>query len=88
MIVVSIVPVIDSYDPDLLVSFMIVLVVLPLIPFVLMEIYLSKNKIKKITNCFVAQSDSACASNEVPMRDHVESVIDDSSRVNATIWSV
>ena len=88
MIVVSIVPVIDSYDPDLLVSFMIVLVVLPLIPFVLMEIYLSKNKVKKFTNCFVAHPDSACASNEVPMRDYFESVIDDSSRVNATVCSV
>jgi len=80
MIVVSMVPLIDNYDPDLLRSFVYALVILPLIPFLLMEIYLYKKTIKKITkHCLPPNPDT---NNEVPMRDFVESVIDDSSRVN------
>jgi len=83
MIVVSMVPLIDSYDPDLLLS---VLVILPLIPFLLMEIYLYKKAIKKITEyCSPPKPDATNDNNEVPMRDFVDSVIDDSSRVNATV---
>jgi len=82
MIVASMVPLIDSYDPDLLLSFMFVLVILPLIPFLLMEIYVYRKTIKKITKCCLPPNPDTI--NEVPMRDFVESVIDDSSRVNAT----
>ena len=86
MIVVSMVPLIDSYDPDLLLSFMFVLVILPLIPFLIMEIYLYKKTIKKITKyCVPPKPDTTNSNNEVPMRDFVDSVIDDSKRVNATI---
>jgi len=83
MIVVSMVPLIDSYDPDLLLSFMVVLVIQP---FVLMEIYLYKNTIKKITKfCLPPQPDTNYNNSEVPMRDFVDSIIDNSSRINATI---
>ena len=86
MIVVSMVPLIDSYDPDLLLSFMFVLVILPLIPFLIMEIYLYKRTIKKITKyCVPTKPDTTNDNNEVPMRDFVESVIDDNRRMNATI---
>ena len=86
MIVVSMVPLIDSYDPDLLLSFMFVLVILPLIPFLIMEIYLYRRTVKKITKyCVPPKPDTTNDNNEVPMRDFVDSVIDDSRRVNATI---
>ena len=86
MIVVSMVPLIDSYDHDLLVVFMSVLVVLPLMAFLIIEVYLYKSKIKKITTyCVPPKSDTTNDNNEVPMRDFVDSVIDDSRRVNATV---
>jgi len=86
MIVVSMVPLIDSYGPYLLLSFVSVLVTLPLKPFLLMEIYLYKKAIKKITKyCSPPKPDNTNDNDEVPMRDFVDSVIDDSSRVNATI---
>ncbi|XP_065894245.1 uncharacterized protein [Dysidea avara] len=89
MIVVSMVPLIDSYDPDLLLSFMFVLVILPLIPFLIMEIYLYKKTIKKITKyCVPPKPDTTNDHNEVPLRDFVDSVIDDSKRVNATICEI
>ena len=85
MIVVSMVPLIDSYDPNLLLSFIFVLVILPIISFLLMEIYLYKRTIKKIANCCVPpKHDSTNDNNEVPMKDFVDSIIDDSRRVNAT----
>ena len=86
MILVSTVPLIDSYDPDLLLSFMVVLVILPLIPFLLLEICLHKKIIKKITKCCSpTKLDTNSDNNEVPMRDFFDSVIDESSRVNGTI---
>ena len=87
MIVVSMVPLIDSNDPDLLLSFMFVLVILPLIPFLIMEIYLHKKTIKKIIKyCVPPKPDTTNDNNELPMREEfVDSVIDDSRRVNATI---
>jgi len=86
MIVVSMVPLIDSYDRYLLLVFMLVLVVLPMIAFFLMEVYLYKSKIKKITAYFAPpKPNTTHVSNEVPMRDFVDSVIDDSRRVNATV---
>ncbi|XP_065894020.1 uncharacterized protein [Dysidea avara] len=90
MIVVSMVPLIDSYDPDLLLSFMFVLVILPLIPFLIMEIYLYKKTIKKITKyCVPSKPDTTNDNNEIPMREEfVDSVIDDSKRVNATICEI
>ena len=85
IIVVSMVPLIDSYDHDLLLAFMLILVILPLILFLIMEFYLYKKTIKKITaHCFPREPDTA--TNEVPMSEIIEnSVIDDSRRVNATI---
>ena len=89
MIVVSLVPLIDSCDRDLLVVFMLVLVVLPIIAFLIMEVYLYKSKIKKFTNYFVpAKPDTTHVNNEVPIRDFVDSVIDDTTRVNATICAM
>ena len=86
MIIVAMVPLIDNYDPDLLLSFMFVLVILPLIPFLIMEIFLYKNTIKKVTKyCSPPKPDTTNDNNEVPMRDFVDSIIDDSKRVNATI---
>jgi len=86
MIVVSMVPLIDTYDPDLLLSFVFVLVILPLILLLLMEINLYKNAIKKITKyCSPSKPEITNDNYEVLKRDFVDSVIDDSSRVNATI---
>jgi len=84
--VVSMVPLIDNYDPELLLSFMLVLVILPLIPFLIMEMYLYKNEIRKITNyCITPKLDTTNVNSEVAMRDCVDSVIDDSRRVNASV---
>jgi len=86
MIVVSMIPLTDSYDPDLLLSFIVILVILPLIPFLLMEIYLYKNTIKKIIKyCSPPKRDIINDNIEVPMREYIDSVIDDRSRVNATM---
>ena len=86
MIVVSVVPLIDSFNYDLLLKFMFSLVMLPLIVLLIMEIYLHKNKIKKIvTYCVPPKADTTNNNNDVPIRDSVDSVIDDSRRVNATV---
>ena len=59
---------------------------LPLIVLLIMEIYLHKNKIKKIvTYCVPPKPDTTNNNNDVPIRDSVDSVIDDSRRVNATV---
>ena len=82
----SIVPLIDSYNPELLLSFMIGLVILPLVPFVLMEIYLYKNEIRKITKyCVPPKPDTNSVNNEVPLTDFVDSVTGDRRRVNVTV---
>ncbi|XP_065895736.1 uncharacterized protein [Dysidea avara] len=88
MILVSLMSLIDSYDPDLLLSFMFALVILPLIPFLIMEIYLYKNTIKKITEyCVPPKPDTTNDNNNVPMRhlDSIDSKIDDSRRVEVTL---
>ena len=84
MIVVSMIPLIDSYDHGLLLAFILILMTLPLMGFLIMEIYLYKNSIKKITTyCVPPKHDTTTGNKEVPMRDFFESVIDDSRRVNA-----
>ena len=86
IIVVSMVPLIDSYNPELLLSFIFLLVMLPLMPFLLMEIFLYRRKIKNITKyCLPPKTDTTNGNNKVPMKEFVDSVIDDSRRVNATI---
>ena len=73
MIVVSMVPLIDNYNRDLLLSFVTILVMLPLVAFLMMEIYLYKSKIKKITTFYVPpKPDVTNDSNEVPTRDFVD----------------
>jgi len=80
------VPLIDSYDPKLLLSFMFALVMLSLMPFLLMEIFLYRRKIKNITKyCSPLKTDTTNDNNKVSMKEFVDSVIDDSRRVNATI---
>ena len=86
LIVVSMIPLIDSFDPDLLLAFTIILVILPLVAFMMMEIYLYKSKIKKITEYFVSpKQDNTNDNDEIPMREFVDTVIDDNSRRNAYI---
>jgi len=88
MIVVSMVPLIDSYKYDLLVAFMFVLAVLPLLTFLLMELYIYKNEIRKMTTyCVTRKQNTTNDKDEVPVRnlEFVDSVIDDSRRVNVTI---
>ena len=86
LIVVSMIPLIDSFDPDLLLTFTIILVTLPLVAFVMMEIYLYKSKIKKITELFVPpKQDNTNDNDEIPMINYVDTVIDDTSRRNAYI---
>ncbi|XP_065892196.1 putative leucine-rich repeat-containing protein DDB_G0281931 [Dysidea avara] len=89
MIVVSMVPLLESFDPDLLLAFTFVLLMIPLIAFLIMEIYLYRVKIKKITKyCIPPKPDITNNNNEIPMRDFVDSVIDDSSRRNATVCEI
>ena len=86
LIVVSMIPLVDSSDPDLFLTFIIIVVILPLIAFLIMEMYLYKSTIKKITEyCRPPKPDTTNDNNEIPMRDFVDSVIDDNSRRNATI---
>jgi len=87
MIVVSMVPLIDSYNSDLLLAFMFILAMLPLFPFLAMELYIYKNKIRKITTYCVPPKPDAINNdnNEVPMRDFVDSAVDDSRRLDASM---
>ena len=83
MIIVSMVPLVGSSKPDLLLAFTITLVPLPLMSFVAMEIYIYKSK---MTNCCMrSKPDTTNDNNEIPMRNFVDSVIDDNSRRNAYI---
>ncbi|XP_065895657.1 uncharacterized protein [Dysidea avara] len=89
MIVVSMVPLIDSYDHDLLLSFILALVILPLLPFLIMEIYLYKQTIIKITKyCLPPRPDTINDNNEVPMRDFTGHDSDDIRRVNTTTCEI
>ncbi|XP_065892265.1 uncharacterized protein [Dysidea avara] len=57
--------------------------------FLMMEIYLYKGTIKKVTRtCIPPKPDTTIDNNEIPMRDFVDSVIDDSSRRNAYICEI
>jgi len=86
MIVVSIAPLVGSSNLDLLLAFTVTLVILPVISFLAMEIYLYKSKIKKIIKyCVPPKPDTSNDNNEIPMRDFVDSVVDDNSRRNAYI---
>ena len=86
MVVVSMIPLVDTSDPDLLLAFTIILVILPLVAFLMMEIYLYKSKIKQITeHCIPPKPDNINDNNQIPMRDFVDSVIDDNSRRNAYV---
>ena len=86
IVVVSMIPLINSYDRGLLLALTLVLVMLPLLAFLMVEIYLYKSAIRKITNyCVPPKPDPTNDNNKVPMRDFVDSVIDDSTRVNATV---
>jgi len=72
MIVVSVVLLIDSFNYDLLLKFMFSLVMLPLIVLLIMEIYLHKNKIKKIVTYRVPpKPDTTNSNNDVPIRDSI-----------------
>ena len=85
MIVVSMVPlvIIDSFGHDVLITFVVILVILPLIAFTVMEIYLYRNAIKKVITYSVKPKPDT--ETEIPMRDYIDSIIDDSRRTNATI---
>ena len=86
IIVVSMIPLIDSFDPDLLLASIFILLIMPLLAFLIMEMHVYRNTIKKISKYFVPQKpDATNDNNEIPMRDFVDSVIDDSRRRNATI---
>ena len=89
MIVVSMLPLVDNLDHDLLLSFIFILVLLPLLTFLMMEIYLYKRAIKHVAITFMSwlppKPDTTNDNNEIPMRDFVDSVIDDSCRENAYI---
>ena len=89
MIVVSMLPLVDKYDQDMLLSFTFILVLLPLLTFLMMEIYLYKRAIKHLARTFMSwllpKPDTTNDNNEIPMRDIVDSVIDDSCRENAYI---
>ena len=54
-----------------------------------MELYLYTKSIKKIAaSCVPPKPDTTNGNNEVPIRDFVDSVIDDSRRVNATVCTM
>ncbi|XP_065892258.1 uncharacterized protein [Dysidea avara] len=89
MIVVSMLPLVDNFDQDLLLSFIFITILFPLGAFLMMEIYLYKGTIKKVTRtCIPPKPDTTIDNNEIPMRDFVDSVIDDSSRRNAYICEI
>jgi len=87
MIIVSMLPLVNSFNLDLLVSFIIISILLPIGAFVMMEIYLYKTKIKDIAkSCIPPKPDTTNENNEMPMRDFADSVIEDNSRRNAIIF--
>jgi len=89
MIVVSMLPLVDSFDQDLLVTFIFILVLLPIGAFLNIETYLYKQTIKQfVKNCFPSKPNTTIDNNETPMEDFVDSVIDDYSRRNVTIFGM
>jgi len=89
MIVVSMLPLVDNINQDLLVSFILILILLPIGAFLMMEIYMYKRKIKEVVrNCISPKPDTNNDNNETPVNDFIDSVIDDTSRNNATVCAM
>jgi len=90
MIVVSMLPLVDSSNPDFLLAFIFILILLPVGTFLIMEIYLRKRKIKEITeNCKPPQSENteSDVNGGLTIRNSsiTESIIDEDCRRNAFI---
>jgi len=87
MIAVSMTPLIGNCNSDLMLAYTFILVLLPFLVFLMMEIFLYKKAIKKITkHCLPLDPNNCTDDNKgVPMRSFVDSVIDDDRRVNATV---
>ena len=71
MILVSIVPLIESYDQNLLLSVAFVLIALPLIAFAVMELFIHKNGIKKISRHIHRKPNSATDHRNYLLMDNV-----------------
>ena len=71
MILVSIVPLIDSYDQNLLLSVAFILLVLPLIAFAVMELFIHKNGIKKISRHIHHKPNSATGHRNYLLMDNL-----------------
>jgi len=85
MIVVPMLPLVDSFNHDLLLSFTFIVILLPIGAFLIMEIYYYKRKIKDVAKNFIpTKPETTNVNNEIVMRglNFVESVIDDDSRKN------
>jgi len=91
MIVMSMLPLADSFNQDLLLSFIFTLVLLPIGAFLIMEIHFYRRKIKEAAkNCIPPKPETTDSNNETAMSnlDFVDSIIDDDSRRNAYICEV
>ena len=87
MIVVPMLPLIDSFNQNSLLSFTFILVLLPISAFLIMKIYYYKRKIKDITKNCIPPKPETTDVHDIPMGNlnFVDSVIDDDSRRNAYI---
>jgi len=87
IILVSLIPVVESLDQDLSIVIAFTLVILPLINFLIMEVLVNKEGIKRLTDYFrkkgVYESDTT--SNEISMNDFTGITIGNTLRTNATI---
>ena len=84
MVLVTVVPLVESFHPDLLLTVIIALVILPLITFAVMELIIYKEKVKNFVTYCKPNPVSTSKDNDIPIR-YIGIIVDDRMRENATI---
>ena len=84
MVLVTVVPLVESFHPDLLLAVVIALVILPLIMFAAMKLIMHKEKLAMYCKPSKPVTSNDDDDGGIPMRD-IDIIVDDSMRENATI---
>ena len=91
IVLVTALPLIESFDSRLVIGISFVLVILPLVQFFMMKIYISKQTLLKIIKAVIKYfQDKDVPDNDANHEENycVDQVIDDSMRRNATIATI
>jgi len=84
MVLVTVVPLVENFHPDLLLAVIITLVILPLITFAAIELIIHKKKVYSFVSYCKSKPVTTSGDNNIPMRD-IGIIVDDQMRKNATI---